>query len=91
MPYPAPHVTVTWSTLVVAPRSTCHCCGLLVPLCQTVPAAQSSALPAVPEFEDALAGRPQARSVALGLALADEPIVTSAAAAASASASARWE
>jgi hypothetical protein len=36
--------------------------GLVVVLCQTVPAAQSTARAAVPELADAPAGLPQARS-----------------------------
>src|SRR2546423_4067740 len=63
MPNPAPHTTVTWSTGRVLPRSTCTCCGLLAPLCHAVPPAQSTALAAPPLLDDALAGRPQARSV----------------------------
>jgi hypothetical protein len=35
---------------------------LVVVLCRTVPAAQSTARAAVPELEDAPAGLPQARS-----------------------------
>src|SRR5205823_6539587 len=60
--YPAPQTTVTRSTGRVLPRSTCNCWGFPVPLCQTVPAVQSTALAAAAPFDDAVAGRPQARS-----------------------------
>src|SRR4051794_10977761 len=66
---------VTWSTAVVAPRSTCHCWGLSVLLCQTVPAVQSSALAAFAVLEVALALRPQARSPVVA-AFAWGPVTT---------------